>query len=557
MRNNQLIPLHDVVPRLASGDVETLLLHLMRHPGVYVVGAPAVKREHFSAEPHFGVLWDCYVRLVEQYGFGTVPEAAVHSAFGRAVANFSAVPEPLIDDVLRVPDGFLDHAFNKTKPEDFNENYGIDLLKQFLTERAVADGLRNAVRRTGDDVPSRIADLLTELQNQQTRIETLGTSACHSIVIDEFEDQHVEVFPTGVPFFDKHMGGGHGRGELNLAAAPYNGGKTALAVQLCVNAGFYFLSRAKHGEPLQSAYFFSYEEKPKEARRRVIACACDISKTELDYHIKKNAHMSTRGNLKQYEKERFLKRGIKDLSDMPGEWERYIGLRNSIDQNVFIYDMTGVKEENIGFGGAEEIAALLRKELLLGRLPGLVVIDYLNELVDKYCAARGLQLNQHLRHEIKRQIKVLIREVALEFNVPVWLMQQYAGDSQRRRPTMLMQLADMAECRSAAENSVFTMLFGKADPETHVMQMVVGKARRAGTEGKVSLVQLEGDFARLRDVDHEYTVDSAMGKIVSNAELQGLQAVAFDTSRPTAEVKKGDNPYKPGFGYKRGTGEMV
>lgn len=541
-------------PRMAPEDVEQLMLHLMRHPRIFAVGKSSVLPAYFTTEPHFEVLWASYIKLVEKYGFGQVPEAAVHSSFAREAARLEdkVMPEAA-DEMLRVPGGFLDHAF-KAGPGDVDERFGLDLVRDFLHEREIVDTARKVIQAAGDDIPDKWADVIGELQSKQARIEMIGQSPVHSLVPDDFSMEAVEVFPTGFSTFDKLMDGGHGRGEVNGFLAPYASGKTTLGVQLCINGSYYFLSLHRRGEPLLHTYFFTYEEDVAAIRRRAYACAGDISKSELDTKIKTVADFSRCGKLKKYERDRYAANGQLNFAELDGEYERYMALQKTINTNFHIVDMTAANS-SVGTGGVDEMAALLQNERALGRIPGLVVVDYAAAMVSRFCGARSLSLKDHSRTVLKQQLQDLNYKVAAAFKVPVWIAHQYNGESQQRKVTSVMQLSDAAECKSFAENLWFCMLFGHGDADTHVAQMAVGKARRAGTQGKVCLVQLDGEFARMRDVDKEFTVDTALGKIVSNEQLNGLQAVA--AAAPKQQRESAGNVFKPGFGYKRGTGEPV
>lgn len=133
---------------------------------------------------------------------------------------------------------------------------------------------------------------------------------------DEYAEDNVERIPLGHPFngFNEALGGGLGKREHVIVAAPTGQGKTVFALQL---AAYVASSGAKH------VLFISTEQSPQELEPRIISCMSrttgrqgseipfDVIKDGLDAAIEKNALSPV-----QIEEARRIQSALKDTLHM-------------------------------------------------------------------------------------------------------------------------------------------------------------------------------------------------------------------------------------------------
>ena len=163
----------------------------------------------------------------------------------------------------------------------------------------------------------------------------------------------IGIFPTGVPFFDALMNGGHAPGEVYGLLGPYGSCKTTLAMMLCVEA-----CRQAHAIHLstgecQYVFLVSYEAQLRnELRFRGLSYAAQIHRKSLDTMdpVLGLKSLSTAKRLKDYEKKMFHHAIVNDKK-VRGEQGRYNAVRPILDKHLIVLDMTGSNSHRRGAGG--------------------------------------------------------------------------------------------------------------------------------------------------------------------------------------------------------------
>jgi hypothetical protein len=517
-------------PRMSSGKIDSLIAYLIRSAPVFAEAKDVLLGEHFTGEEHFATLWLALVALADRYGHGMITQDMLHHEIEeRSRSDLDALPQDMLDELLSGPDaelgpgrsGIIHYAYGADVTASLQEAYGLDLLKQFLAERAVADAMKLEISATGFDTPTNMVQFCERMRAMNSRIETLGTSSIRaSFLPDDYIPTVAVTFSTGVPFFNRMMGG-QANGEVYGFMAPYGAGKTVVGMQVCVETARVFSQLANRGGELRHAYYFHYEGSTAEMRQRSQTFAAEIEKDTLGSEAAYR-QMSRTGRLKPYEIERYRSRGDTDLTNAPGEYERLHAAAAILNRNFHLIDYSGGDHPDSGNRGVAEIEDFLSSEVRAGRIPGMVVIDYCLKAVERELEGKNLDLASNLRLMVRGYPDRCRRQIAARFDLPVWILHQVKGAANDAGPTMKIGMADAAESKSFAENLYF--LFGMAKPDDvhHVALLHTAKDRRNGMTGQTQLVRLDGRFARFDPADAVFTVDPATNRIARRDELNPI-----------------------------------
>jgi hypothetical protein len=98
------------------------------------------------------------------------------------------------------------------------------------------------------------------------------------------------------------------------------------------------------------------------------------------------------------------------------------------------------------------------------------------------------------------------QQVAERFCCPVWLLQQFNADANKKSEGAKMHMVDSAECRTFGENLAFCVAFGAINPDNKVGKIHYVKSRRKGVQGRYGFIRLVGELGYIVDVDDDYTV---------------------------------------------------
>lgn len=301
-------------------------------------------------------------------------------------------------------------------------------------------------------------------------------------IIARKRDSHISGVSTGLVDLDKILGGMQNSDLIILAGRP-SMGKTALAINIAVNA-CKFLNKDLEGKNQKAVGFFSLEMSADQLSARILSMESSINATKFR---------------------------TGQLNDM--EWEAIAARSAEISKWPFFIDDTP----------ALSIAAvrtrtrrMIRKHNL-----GMIMVDYLQLL--KGVDMRG---SDNRVQEIS-QITQGLKAIAKEFNIPVMALSQLSRAVEQRddkRP----QLSDLRESGSIEQDAdVVAFIYResyyherKQPPEADIAEFEQWKIRmqelrnlseviiakqRNGPVGKVDLY-FDAEFTRFGnlDIQHSY-----------------------------------------------------
>lgn len=520
-------------PRMGPNEVDNLVVYLLAYPRVAQAALADLVPEYFSAEPHYRILWSTMQGLIATYGVGAVPFDAAYMTVGSAVDS-AATPLPISAwyQVMATPEhvgaemiagdsasivqhpGVLYYAYKDFEAADASPDYGLDLLRRFVHERGVLDAAVRIGSRAVDRRPGNFDEALKRLVDLQGRVESIGTPLVHSF--DEFPEdvEPVPVFSTGVSYLDYFLNGGHAGGEVYLLIGPQKAGKSFHASQIACASAQRFVRNAEAGAPLRHAYLATYELSFKEFKSRFYACGADVSQSRYLNEISKSKGIdyTTRGNLLPYEHDLYRDKKMFDFDRLPGERERIEEFMAGTGRAAHVFDMTGKDgARGRGYGGVEELAAMMRQLDAEGRKPGVLVVDYLHKAVRRQLDYAGKDPLKYLRPYLMDFVVKAIDKIAVPYDIPVWLLAQYSAEGQEARPTKKMKITNASEVKTLGENCNAAICMGTVDEESKVLQVTLDLCRRSDKAGKSRLAKLDYEMARFRDVTGMYDVDENNG----------------------------------------------
>lgn len=132
-----------------------------------------------------------------------------------------------------------------------------------------------------------------------------------------------------------------------------------------------------------------------------------------------------------------------------------------------------------------------------------VFIDYVNEAVKTNMMLNNMSMD-NLRLEIANYPKRSVDLIGLPFECPIFLMQQFSGEVQKKHFTSKFHHSDSAECKSIGENADFTLCIGTKDENARV-SIRSTKARRDELKSE-QVIKIDGEWNRI-GWDKNFVVD--------------------------------------------------
>jgi len=526
---------------LQAAELEDLFVHLLRRSVVRNRAIALMKVQHFDVhrEPHLRLLWGTIEQLV-----AARTDLCYRPVWTTCRTRIDEDPQALtpgqVADLLHEPVGgstsvgLIHHAYRNIHDDDLSDVYGLQLLERFLLERNVAQPLREALASTAT-VPENLHLLLDRARFDSSLAQSTGSQISSEFLPDDWMPRRLVGSPTGVPFLDAFLPGGQIASETFVVLGPFGGGKTTLAIDLALASAAQFAleHRQDNSKPLRHAYYLGYEDGMENYRLRALSNAAYVPRTFLE-QTDGWAEFSRQGQLKAYELEMYARRGIPDPQtnlDCMGEFERVADAKQRLNLNFHIMDMGSER----GHGGLQEVVAILEQERAAGRVPGIVVLDYIGVCARRHLAKTSKDAGKAkdlLTEEVNSFPSKAKEQIGKHFGVPVWLMHQYAGAANKKAPGSPMHHTEASQAKSVGENADFCICMGNKDPESRVMRVDCTKARRGGTDGRTTLMQLDGEFARVRAADEDFIFDPTTNRIVSRRLCAEIQGEAAQVRRP-------------------------
>ncbi|MBQ7623919.1 MAG: replicative DNA helicase [Clostridia bacterium] len=330
--------------------------------------------------------------------------------------------------------------------------------KSMLRElQSVADDIMQYTRSQTED-PQTVADLAEQRiyavrQGKEVKGFTHIKDAIDSVYsqLDELAKNNGKLpgITTGYAQIDNLIGGLN-KSDLILLAARPGMGKTALALDIAINAA-------------------------RSSKKAIVIFQLEMSKEQIAART-----LSIQGLIEGKK----LRMGT--LND--GDWERLAGASDVLnEQKLFI-------DENANIT-VPEMKAKCRR---LGSDLGLVIVDYLQLLHSP--GFKGGENRVQEVSEISRSLKIMAKEL----NVPVLCCSQLSRGPENR-PNKKPTMADLRESGSIEQDADIVMLiyredyYNKDKPKTNMAEILIEKNRH-GETGKVEM-QWMGQFSSFVAVD--------------------------------------------------------
>jgi len=527
--------------RLARPQIEAMLCGVVRDEAIYIQVREHLAPGTFSqvGEAHFELLLESLYDLIDEgrYKPAEVPHPAMAMQIQHKLTyeGFS-VEDRLEDEIFGTDDdpGLL-HWIYSYPAEDINRDFILDLVRGFLMERTINAEIRDLVGDDPDEVRLGIEDKLAEFVVKTEIIKSVGVSHSYEFMPEVYQATPIVRFPTGASWIDNRLGG-HACGDVNGVIGVFGGGKTTTGTMLTVNAADYFRSRVLEdpGSRPKVAVFLTYEEHPaRDVRPRLFCAAASIWKETVE-EMTSFDDLSRTGNLRDYERKWWDEQGVTDPALRLGERERLQAAASRLNAHIRIEDM---RAPGRGGGGVPEIVGRLESLRQTKQVDiGLVVIDYVNAMARRRLKHTGAELDKKMRAEVVGLPEDIKQQVAERYGCPVWLLQQYNAEANKKSAGAKMHIADSAESRMFGENLAFCIGIGVFDPDTKVGQAHFVKARRRGVQGTSCFIQLIGELGQIRDVDDDYVVSG--NRIIARRDASMIQGAlpAAAARRPTADA---------------------
>jgi len=162
-----------------------------------------------------------------------------------------------------------------------NTSYHLQIIRQKYMQRELIRLSSDMIRESFDDT-SDVIELINRVQDELFKLISKGTSGLRHIsdgikqvlgIIDRNSsgESHITGVPTGFRFFD-NFSAGLQPGDLIVIAGETSQGKTALGLNIAVNAGVFYKKRIN---------IYNYEMGEAQISARMMAVASEISSKDM------------------------------------------------------------------------------------------------------------------------------------------------------------------------------------------------------------------------------------------------------------------------------------
>jgi hypothetical protein len=516
-------------PRINNREIELLLAHFVRDPAFHGAASP------YLTDKALGQIDEGMYRLVvttarelvaSSYPTGAIPYAAMYQRLGELASDeINGISQVDAFRLLATPEdcheegetpGLLYAIYNDLNETMLDTTMALTLLRRLLEERVVEAPLRDLVASAGVRSLEGLSPALQNLAEQSLAVKHLGSDPFRQAFAGEWIPTPIHKYPIGVDWIDQTMGG-MADTDVNGLIGVYGGGKTLSGVQIATScARTYLADHLREPEPgaervpLRSAIFVSYEQPFEEIQHRFIAHMARIPKEKIEELADIN-QLSTSANLCEYEVEMYRERNITDPAAMLGERERIESAARYLGANIWILDM---REPGRGMGGVPELAQYIHTHIRkTGIRPGVIVIDYCNAMAERELQGRGGAAatdDRALRRIVKSIPLKVKQQIAEPHSAAVWILQQFSGEANKRRPGAPMHGSDAGECRSFMENLVFCAALGVVEPHAKVLRIDISKARRGGVQGVHRICRFDGSLQEIKLAEDEFMLSDGV-----------------------------------------------
>ncbi len=500
--------------KLTPQQIEYCLLHIIRDPSLFEYARQHLKPTDFNpiAETRYALLWSAVLTAAANND-NKVPvgESAELILAGELLTKIDGSMGG--EFTQQAADTAIDllHWVCHMPAEKLSPEYHKQLVQDLIIERTIISQISRDMKLASD--VGRPVDIVESLNEYTQKLQAAlidHSQAGQSAFPTEYKPKKLNKFSTGEQFLDAFMNGGQSPGEVYVLLGPTGLGKTTIGVMLSVStARVWNAAYLTEKVPKRKiSCFFSWEQDLERLRHRFWAFAAKIDSTRLEMYADEAATLSTTGQLEPYELEEFA-----DIiraagqQNVPGEAERLAAATRELNECVRIFDFSGTPENpRAGEGGLDEVAATLNELVKAGHEIGVVVLDYANAAVRRMMSARN-EDPANLRHHLTNFCNDCRFKIGIPFQCPVWVFNQLNTESNRKAPTAKQHHSFASECGNFAENAWYAFVFSTKDPITNTCQLFCTKSRRSSGDKPPTILKIEGNFCRMRDVSELYTVD--------------------------------------------------
>jgi hypothetical protein len=519
-------------PAIGNRQKELMMMVLLRIPEAFKTAVTKLKPAHFDLDiddQYLQVIWSCLTRLYDKR-----QKLPSHELLAAEIElEASILGSDLSNDQLQRADELLNAAFaTKRSALRRDEDAALDFLQRFLEENLQKE-IQDTVSQ-GQDVVTDVYALLQEKSEEAHAIRTIKTGAIEDLFPEDLEEiKAVEKETTGCPFFDRFMVG-QAVGEVYGFGAPYGVCKTTIAVQLAVERARFMANKHRTAKNPPVVYIVVWEEEKVSIQHRILSYAAQVEKTHIENAEWDKLSSAKKGDYKPYELDLWGSM-IEAGKKVPGELDRVRMAKAELNRNLRMIDFTGSRPEYSEYAASlsDGVVAVIEADQRQRRNPGvgMVVMDYAGAAADRYLSATGLAPDKHLRHLIGKLPLRAKNQIAVPFQCPVWIMQQLSTKVNARRFGGEIGITDFGEAGNFGENCAFVFVVGQKSHDD-LCQMYNVKQRRAAAQSGI-VVRVDGLYAQVKDVSHEYVIES--GRIVSRMDRDRVARI-IDADDDSTEV---------------------
>ncbi len=540
-QRKQLAPENQRRPVMDKQRKERMLAVLLRNVDAFKVVREFLHPEHFSDQDNpYRLIWQKTCEFFDENE--RLPEAGFLSdEITQAIdADPGRLDETEHEDINNFIDWAWDvKAFDKDPVADvdgFYKKWAVTSAKKFLQER-IAAKLKAAVEQK-NTVPVDLPSIMAAISDESDRIEGMTADEVKvAFPLGWDKKASLNVWSTGLSFYDFFLGGGQANGEVYGLMGPFGSCKTTQACQIVVEGAKHFYQttmRPGYDGRKTLSFIVSYEARLQEMRNRTLGYAAKIRRETLEAMEDAESDLSRRGEIKDYE-ERIYADVIRNqgIAAVDGEYERAMANIGVLNDHMVLIDMTGHETKGVGNGGVDEIARMITHELRKrgNARCGVVIVDYVGAMVKRYMDAHDISSDQ-LRHHVSGTPLRAKHKLADAFNCPVWLLHQFNGDANSRSPAVLLHHTDAAEAKNFAENLDFCFCVGTVDEQEQAAQVGCTKHRRQPGKNSV-VIRIDGAMNKVIDGRDTHAVNTHLKRIMKHSDNSRLpDGVAETTATP-------------------------
>ncbi len=538
---------YDRKPRLTFEQIESCLMHIFRVPELFLYAKTHLKPLDFDkvSEAWYGLVWSAALEVAARNN-GELPQQGTESILSTELASKirqspGLVPEPIYEAAQGLISWIYSRDADKLNPE-----YYKPIIQDLIIERTVAGNLQRELQSFKDyGMPKNLIEQLNAYSMKMQNIMVDSSKLGSSPFTMDLQMADIGKFSTGIPWLDVYMNGGQAPEEVYTLMGPTGLGKTTLGVMIATQTARVWRKEFDEGKipKKKVSCFFTWEQSDNQLRPRFISFAAEIDSNSLESYARGLSELSTTGNLKPYEIEEFklANKGAPGaeagLRTWPGEKERFEASVNMLGDYVKVFDFSGQKNEGIGVGGVDEVAAALRGLVNNGYEIGVVVMDYALIAARRLSTARNLK-PEALRHILASWCNECRFKIACPFKCPVWVLQQLNTEANRRSPVAEQHHSYAAECGSFSENAWFAFVFTTKDKLNNTCRLLCTKERRAKGDVPPQLLKIDGHLCRLTDVNGTYEMIKETGTIAPRTAISSRERAEREEYRKRVEAKR-------------------